>query len=199
MKTCQWEALSREAEWAHAPHQHKDPLSDQWCMKLRPGSYNRHIHSMKCFKSRLHLASRSSRSWAWACGVVNSISCPYCCGVFQSLGHRSIASHKTMDIVIQTLCNPWQTLCRYKGNVSHTDHVIVHFNPRPVLAFGYCRCLRLSVCVSVRVCDKHLLVRATTHHPFKLGSPNLDHRCKRPWLRYLLFLGVIDLDLQCQI
>ena len=45
-------------------------------------------------------------------------------------------------------------------------------------------------------------VRAITHHPFKLGSPNLDHRCKRPWLRSLLFLGggggggVIDLDLQ---
>ena len=42
-------------------------------------------------------------------------------------------------------------------------------------------------------------VRAITHHPFKLGSPNLDHRCKRPWLRSLLFLGVIDLDLQGQI
>ena len=38
-----------------------------------------------------------------------------------------------------------------------------------------------------------------THLPLKLGSPNLDHRCKRPWLRSLLFLGVIDLDLQGQI
>ena len=73
------------------------------------------------------------------------------------------------------------------------------FYPRPVLAFGYCRCLRLSVCPSVRVCGNHLLVRTITHHPFKLGSPNLDHRCKRPWLRSLLFLGVIDLDLQGQI
>ena len=27
----------------------------------------------------------------------------------------------------------------------------VAFYPRPVLAFGYCRCLRLSVCVFVRV------------------------------------------------
>ena len=27
------------------------------------------------------------------------------------------------------------------------------FYPRPVLAFRYCRCLRLSVCVSVRVCQ----------------------------------------------
>ena len=66
-----------------------------------------------------------------------------------------------------------------------------HFYPRPVLAFGYCRCLRLSFCVSVRpsvcLCGKHLLVRAITHHPFKLGSPNLYHRCKIPWLRSLLF------------
>ena len=50
-------------------------------------------------------------------------------------------------------------------------------------------CVCLSVCPSVRpsacVCGKHLLVRAITHHPFKLGSPNLDHRCKRPWLRSL--------------
>ena len=64
------------------------------------------------------------------------------------------------------------------------------FYPRPVLAFGYCRCLRLSVCPSVRPCVNHEFVRAITHHPFKLGSPNLDHRCKRPWLRSLLFLGV---------
>ena len=42
-------------------------------------------------------------------------------------------------------------------------------------------------------------VRAITHHPFKLGSPNLDHRCKRPWLRSLLFCGVIDIDLQGRI
>ena len=69
------------------------------------------------------------------------------------------------------------------------------FYPRPVLAFGYCRCLRLSVCVSVCVCRNHMLVSAITHHPFELGSPNLDHRCKRPWLRSLLFLGLIELHL----
>ena len=69
------------------------------------------------------------------------------------------------------------------------------FYPRPVLAFGYCRCLRL--CVSL--CVNHLLVRAITRDPFKLGSPNLKHRCKRPWLRCLLFWGVIDLYLQGQI
>ena len=39
----------------------------------------------------------------------------------------------------------------------------------------------------VRPCVNHKLVCAITHHPFHLGSPNLDHRCKRPWLRSLLF------------
>ena len=71
-----------------------------------------------------------------------------------------------------------------------------HFYPRPVLAFGYCRCLR--VCVCVRVSVNHELVRAINHQPCKLGSPNLDQRCKRPWLRSLLFCGVIDGDLQGQ-
>ena len=56
-------------------------------------------------------------------------------------------------------------------------------------------CVCLSVCPSVCA----VTVRAITHHPFELGSPNLDHRCKRPWLRSLLFWGVIDLDLQGQI
>ena len=80
---------------------------------------------------------------------------------------------------------PWKAFC--------------NFYPRPVLTFGYCRCLRLSVCVCVRPCVNHELVRAITHDPFQLGSPNLGHRCKRPWLRSLLFWGVIDLDLQGQI
>ena len=60
-------------------------------------------------------------------------------------------------------------------------------------------CVCLSVCPSVCVCGKHLLARAITHHPSKLGLPNLDNRCKRLWLRSLLFCGVIDLDLQGQI
>ena len=47
----------------------------------------------------------------------------------------------------------------------------------------------VCVCVSVCVCVNHLLVRAITQDPFKLGSPNLDQRCKRPWLRSLLIWG----------
>ena len=65
----------------------------------------------------------------------------------------------------------------------------------------------ICVCVSVCLWVNHLLVRAITRDPFKLGSPNLDQRCKRPWLRSLLFWGggggggggAIDLDLQGQI
>ena len=75
----------------------------------------------------------------------------------------------------------------------------IHFYPRPVLAFGYCRCLHLCVCVCVCLSVNHLLICAITWDPFKLGSPNLDQRCKRPWLRSLLFFGLIDLALQGQI
>ena len=57
----------------------------------------------------------------------------------------------------------------------------------------------VCVCVCVNLCVNHLLVHVITRDPFKLGLPNLDQRCKRPWLRSLLFWGVIDLDLQGQI
>ena len=54
-------------------------------------------------------------------------------------------------------------------------------------------CVYVCVCVCVSV--NHELVPAIIHRPFKLGSPNLDQRCKRPWLRALLFSGAIHLDL----
>ena len=55
------------------------------------------------------------------------------------------------------------------------------------------------VCVSVSLCVNHLLVRAITQVLFKLGSPNLDQRCKTPRLRSLLFCGAINYDHQGQI
>ena len=36
------------------------------------------------------------------------------------------------------------------------------------------------------------MVRAITHYPFKLRSPNLHQMCKTTWLRALVFLGVIS-------
>ena len=55
-------------------------------------------------------------------------------------------------------------------------------------------CVCGSVCQCV--CVNHELVRTITHRSFKLGSLNLDQRCKTPWFRYLLFLGMIDLESQ---
>ena len=55
------------------------------------------------------------------------------------------------------------------------------------------------VCVCVRMSVNHEFVRAITHQPFKLGSPNMDQRCKKPWLSALLFCGMIDRDLPGQI
>ena len=69
----------------------------------------------------------------------------------------------------------------------------------PVLAFGYCRCLCLQVCLSVCVCVNHEFVCTITHHSFKLGSPNLDQRCKTHSLRSPLFCRAINLDLDGQI
>ena len=74
------------------------------------------------------------------------------------------------------------------------------FDFLPEASFGL-RVLSLPACVCVCVClsVNHQLVRAVTHQPFKLESPNLDQRCKRPWLRSLLFFGMIDIELQGQI
>ena len=57
----------------------------------------------------------------------------------------------------------------------------------PVLPFGYCHRLRLSVYLCVR---RWVFVRAITYHPFQLGSPNLDQRCITSWLRSILFCGM---------
>ena len=57
-----------------------------------------------------------------------------------------------------------------------------------------CVCVHLSVRPSITK-----LVCAMTHDPLKLGSWNLDQRCKTAWLRSLLLFGTIDLDLQGQI
>ena len=89
--------------------------------------------------------------------------------------------------------------------ILNTYQMPSRYYPRPVLAFGYCHrlclwvCVSVCLCVCVCVCINHELVRTITHRPFKLGSPSLDQRCKIPWFRSLLFVGMIDLDLQYQI
>ena len=77
----------------------------------------------------------------------------------------------------------------------HLSHLFTRGQFGPSGIFVACVCVCLYVCL----CVNHLLVRAITRDPFKLGSPNLHQRCKRPWLRSLLFCELIDLDLQGQI
>ena len=57
--------------------------------------------------------------------------------------------------------------------------------------------VRPSVCLSdTFLPEAHFeLVRVITRHLFKLGPRNLDQRCKIPWLRSLLFWGLIELDM----
>ena len=110
--------------------------------------------------------------------------------------HFSIKNYPMLGYYIKLLMTFWWGPNDAKWDLKW----VFSFHPRPVLAFGYHRCLRLCVCQSVSLCVNHLLVRAITRDQFKLGSPNLKHWCKRPWLRSLLFLGgVIDLYLQGQI
>ena len=84
--------------------------------------------------------------------------------------------------------------------LSNGSHVVTDLRFLPEASFGL-RVLSLppSVCLCVCVCGNHLLVRAITCRPFKLESPNLDQKSKTPWLRSLLFWGLIDLELQGQI
>ena len=74
---------------------------------------------------------------------------------------------------------------------------LAHMGVKPFLpeaSFGLWVLLSpASVCVCVSLCVNHLLVRAITRDPFKLELPNLDQRCKRPWLRSLLFWGWLTL------
>ena len=105
----------------------------------------------------------------------------------QGYGFDPLSAGKGMVLVLH-LCSQGYG-CEKPG--PHTT--LKFFYPRPVVASGYCRCLRLSIRPSPS------FFCTITHHLFKLESPNLNHRCKRPQLRSLLFLGVIDLDLQGQI
>ena len=69
------------------------------------------------------------------------------------------------------------------------------FYPKPVWALEYCRCLHLSVCLCVWVHEHQPWDSSCyiTHHPFKLGSPNLAQWCKTSWLRSLCLFFVVFL------
>ena len=97
----------------------------------------------------------------------------------------------TYASIVTAITKAHQKICN-----GRTDWTIYR---RPVMAFGYCHRLSLSVCMCVCVSVNHQFVREITCHSIKLQSPKLDKKCKTPWLRSLLCRGFIDLDLQGQI
>ena len=96
---------------------------------------------------------------------------------------------------------PWYMYAYLHHQASKSQPVCLPFLPEAsiglrVLSLPVSGCLFVHPSVRPSITK---FVHVITHHPLKLGSPNEDHRCKRPWLRSLLFLGMIDLDLQGQI
>ena len=126
---------------------------------------------------------------------VITTECPYFVFYKSLLRHmKKSTNHKN---------NLWAMLLTIVGATSYHQWAMTqwlskwyYFYPRPALAFGYSRCLCLCVrvCLSVCLCVCQSLVHAVTRDPFKRGSLNLNKRCKRSWLRSILFLGAIDLD-----
>ena len=117
--------------------------------------------------------------------------------------HALILQHALYDICTRSVCYRHYNTSSLLGKTIRYAILgeALDFYPRPVLAFGIdiacvCVCVCLSVCVCVSVSITCLSAHAITRDPFKLGSPNLDQRYKRPWLRSQSFWGAIDLDLQ---
>ena len=56
------------------------------------------------------------------------------------------------------------------------------FWPSDIVVACACLSVCVSACPSIQLVN-HRFVRAIFCHPFKLNSPNLDHKCKTPCLR----------------
>ena len=88
--------------------------------------------------------------------------------------------------IYQSMFHPMRADFTYV-NTHYTT--FIHY-PRPVLDFGCCRCLRLSV-PSVRPSVRPSVtkfVHAITRQPFKLGSPKLDQICKKTLVKIPIVL-----------
>ena len=75
---------------------------------------------------------------------------------------------------------------------SHVVAPLRPFYPWPFRPKGYCHCLRLSICLSVRPSVRKLyLVRTITRHRFELESPNLLQTCILGYSQMVLKMEVI--------
>ena len=76
-----------------------------------------------------------------------------------------------------------------------------HFHPRPVLAFGYCHCLRLSMCVSMYVCviPDFGACWYNNWSPVQTRITKFGIEVQNTLVKIPIVLWVIDLDIQGQI
>ena len=101
------------------------------------------------------------------------------------------------------MCHIWtmlpsQTLMQRQKDeldVEMTFHVKMN-HTLPQVSFGL-RVMSLSVSVCVHLST--FLIHVITHHMFQLESSNLTHKMENKWLRSLVFLELIDLDIPGQI
>ena len=68
--------------------------------------------------------------------------------------------------------------------------------PEASFAFKYFHCLHLSgcVCLCVYLCVNLEVALIITCHLFKIEPPDLNQKCKTPWLGSVFFCGMIDHD-----
>ena len=114
------------------------------------------------------------------------------------------------DIVVACVCvcvSVCQSLACLRNNSGPVQARITKFAPKMqthlLRSLLFCGVIDFDLQGQIYLESPNLpyfeLVRTRTHHPFKLGSPNFDQRCKLTWLRSLSFWRPIDLDLQGQI
>ena len=99
----------------------------------------------------------------------------------------SLCSSRIYKKITTILCVSGQTHSVFFGSFSRGQ-----FWPSGIVAACICVCVCVCPFGSLSVpcpCVNHELVCVITRDLFKLGSPNLDQRCKTPWLRSLLFWG----------
>ena len=120
-----------------------------------------------------------------------------------------VVTKTPIGTICQYLCTsfPYQGICYYKNTIGNIKPYAGTFVSSfvcilPEASIGlrvFPLPVSVCVCVCVSLCVNHLFVRTVTQEPFKLGSPNLDHRFKRPWLISVRFWRMIDHELQGQI
>ena len=161
------------------------------------------------YGSSIAVKSRKLKNVGQKClpyASLNSMCTQFRIQMIKLLYRSLICFHLTLLVVMSQLLlfvftkrwhwkHVWYLRCSSKHNVRVSIALMTplwpsntHLSTRGPLAYGYCHCLRPCVCVCLSVCQL-LLVRAITHHPIKLGSPNLDQKMQNILLQVRIVLG----------